>query len=406
MMSKGSWYELARMDTGKKNAFLGKLSKRLVESSDYILKENLKDLKSGKEKGLSNALLDRLKLDEDRIRGMAKGLNDIVALPDPVGKIDGMKRMPNGLLVGKMRTPIGSILIIYEARPNVTVDAFALCFKSGNSTILKGGSEAINSNRSLIKVIRDTLEECDIDPDVVQFIDTADRSVLNDLLRMDRYIDLVIPRGGEGLIRFVAENSTMPVIKHYKGVCHVYVDANSDLENALEIAINAKVQRPGVCNAMETLLVNRSIADRFLKMLKEGMDKHDVRLKGCEKTVKVLSGIERAVEDDWYTEYLDLILSVKVVEDIGEAIAHINKYGSHHSDAIVTNDYNNAMRFIQEVDSAAVYANASTRFTDGGEFGLGAEIGISTDKIHARGPMGLEELTSIKWIVFGSGQTR
>jgi len=404
--SKEAWYGLARMNTNEKDNFLEMLAQRLVENANYILSENEKDLTNGKEKGLSTALLDRLKLDEDRVKGIAKGVRDIVSLPDPVGKVDGMEKLPNGLLVGKMRTPIGSILIIYEARPNVTVDAFALCFKSGNATILKGGSEAINSNRALIKIIKDTLKECSIDPDVVEFVDSTDRGIVNELLQLDQYIDLVIPRGGEGLIKFVSKNAMMPVIKHYKGVCHVYVDEGADLGNALEIAVNAKVQRPGVCNAMETLLVNANEADEFLGMLKPRMDKEGVELRGCERTVNALPGIAKATEDDWYTEYLDLILSVKVVDDVDEAIYHINRYGSHHSDAIVTKDYGRSMRFLQEVDSAAVYANASTRFTDGGEFGLGAEIGISTDKIHARGPMGLEELTSVKWIVFGSGQIR
>jgi len=404
--SKESWYQLARLDTEKKNEFLDLLGKRLMERKDFILTENKKDLEDGRSNGLSSALLDRLKLDDDRIAGISKGLSDIVSLPDPVGKVDGMEKLPNGLLVGKMRTPIGSILIIYEARPNVTVDAFALCFKSGNATILKGGSEALNSNRALINVIKDTLEECNLNSNFVQFVDTSDRSVVNDLLKMDKYIDLVIPRGGEGLIKFVAGNSTMPVIKHYKGVCHLYVDNNSDLQNALDIAVNAKVQRPGVCNAIETILINAEVAGTFLPMLKEAMDENGVKLIGCDRTRKLIDGIDAATEDDWYTEYLDLILSVRVVDDIDSAIAHINKYGSHHSDSIVTNEYKKAMRFLQEVDSAAVYANASTRFTDGGEFGLGAEIGISTDKIHARGPMGLEELTSVKWIVFGNGQIR
>lgn len=255
-------------------------------------------------------------------------------------------------------------------------------------------------------MIKDTLEECNLNSNFVQFVDTSDRSVVNDLLKMDKYIDLVIPRGGEGLIKFVAGNSTMPVIKHYKGVCHLYVDNNSDLQNALDIAVNAKVQRPGVCNAIETILINAEVVGTFLPMLKEAMDENGVKLIGCDRTRKLIDGIDAATEDDWYTEYLDLILSVRVVDDIDSAIAHINKYGSHHSDSIVTNEYKKAMRFLQEVDSAAVYANASTRFTDGGEFGLGAEIGISTDKIHARGPMGLEELTSVKWIVFGNGQIR
>lgn len=404
--SKSAWYALSTLDTATKNEVLLTLGSRLVEKKDYILKENEKDVAAGKEKGLSDALVDRLSLTETRIEGMADGVRSIATLPDPVGAVEEMKRLPNKLLVGKMKVPIGSILIIYEARPNVTVDAFALCFKSGNATILKGGSEAIHSNRALITIIREALEDAGVDADVVQFVDSAERSVVNELLTMDEHIDLIIPRGGEGLITFVAKNATIPVIKHYKGVCHVYVDDKADLDDALAIAVNAKTQRPGVCNAIETLLVHEAVAETFLPPLRKKLDEHHVTLRGCDKTVNVLFGIEPATEDDWYTEYLDLILSIRVVDDINEAIAHINTYGSHHSDAIVTNDHVRAMRFLNEVDSAAVYVNASTRFTDGAEFGLGAEIGISTDKIHARGPMGLEELTSTKWIIFGEGQIR
>lgn len=404
--SKKAWYMLSTLDTATKNEVLHALGSRLVERKDYILKENEKDVSEGKNSGLSDALIDRLSLSEARIEGMADGVRSVAALPDPVGAVEGMKRLPNKLLVGKMKVPIGAILIIYEARPNVTVDAFALCFKSGNATILKGGSEAIHSNRALIAVIREALEEVGVDRNVVQFVDTTDRTVVNELLTLDEHIDLIIPRGGEGLITFVAKNATIPVIKHYKGVCHVYVDDKADLDDALAIAVNAKTQRPGVCNAIETLLVHEGVAETFLPSLRDKMDEHNVSMRGCDKTVKVLLGIEPATEDDWYTEYLDLILSIRVVADIDEAIEHINTYGSHHSDAIVTNDHVRAMRFLQEVDSAAVYVNASTRFTDGAEFGLGAEIGISTDKIHARGPMGLEELTSTKWIVFGEGQIR
>ena len=404
--SKTAWYGLAKLDTAKKNAYLSALHDNLIKETSYIMAENKKDLDEGRKRGLSDALIDRLALTEQRIAGMAQGVLDIVALPDPVGTVETMKKLPNGLLVGKMHVPIGSILIIYEARPNVTVDAFALCFKSGNATVLKGGSEALNSNRALITIIKDTLRQVGIDENVVQFVDTADRSIVTELLKTSEYLDLVIPRGGENLITFVAKTATMPVIKHYKGVCHVYVDNDADLESALAIAVNAKVQRPGVCNAMETLLVHKDVAKEFLPRAKDALCSCGVTLKGCNRTLAVLLGIEPALEDDWYTEYLDLILSIKVVDGIDDAIAHINTYGSHHSDAIVTADYAKGMRFLQEVDSSAVYVNASTRFTDGAEFGLGAEIGISTDKIHARGPMGLEELTSAKWIVFGNGQIR
>ncbi len=404
--SKTAWYGLAKLDTAKKNAYLSALHDNLIKETSYIMAENKKDLDEGRKRGLSDALIDRLALTEQRIAGMAQGVLDIVALPDPVGTVETMKKLPNGLLVGKMHVPIGSILIIYEARPNVTVDAFALCFKSGNATVLKGGSEALNSNRALITIIKDTLRQVGIDENVVQFVDTADRSIVTELLKTSEYLDLVIPRGGENLITFVAKTATMPVIKHYKGVCHVYVDNDADLESALAIAVNAKVQRPGVCNAMETLLVHKDVAKEFLPRAKDALCSCGVTLKGCNRTLAVLLGIEPALEDDWYTEYLDLILSIKVVDGIDDAIAHINTYGSHHSDAIVTADYAKGMRFLQEVDSSAVYVNASTRFTDGAEFGLGAEIGISTDKIHARGPMGLMELTSAKWIVFGNGQIR
>ncbi|MHC1598150.1 MAG: glutamate-5-semialdehyde dehydrogenase [Candidatus Methanofastidiosia archaeon] len=404
--SKEAWYELAKLNTTAKDSFLEKLHDNILKNTSDILKNNEKDLEEGRKKGLSSALLDRLKLTEERIRSMANGINDIVALPDPVGNIKEMKKLPNGLLVGKMYTPIGSILIIYESRPNVTVDAFALCFKSGNATILKGGSEALNSNKALISIIKDSLKESDINPDVVQFVDTSDRSIVTNLLKQNEYIDLVMPRGGEGLIDFVVKNSTIPVIKHYKGVCHVYVDDKADLDAALKIAINSKVQRPGVCNAMETLLVNKHIAAQFLPVVGRELENHGVKILGCENVISIMPELVQATEDDWYKEYLDLILSVRIVEDISEAIAHINKYGSNHSDAIVTEDYTKAMKFLKEVDSAAVYVNASTRFTDGAEFGLGAEIGISTDKIHARGPMGLEELTCSKWIIFGEGHIR
>ena len=404
--SKEAWYSLAALSTEQKNACLSRLHDALLEQEAYLLAENEKDLAAGRKKGLSAALLDRLALTPQRIAAMAQGVLDIIALPDPVGRVQELKRMPNGLLVGRMQVPIGSILIIYEARPNVTVDAFALCFKSGNATVLKGGSEAVHSNMALVSVIAGALDAAGIDRRVVQYVESSDRAVTNELLTLNEYLDLVIPRGGEGLIRAVSATATMPVIKHYKGVCHVYVDSGADLETAKAIAVNAKVQRPGVCNAMETLLVHADVAREFLPAVRDALCACNVSLRGCDKTLSVLMGIEPATEDDWYTEYLDLILSIRVVSGIDEAIDHINRYGSHHSDAIVTKDYARGMRFLREVDSSAVYINASTRFTDGAEFGLGAEIGISTDKIHARGPMGLEELTCAKWIVFGDGQIR
>ncbi|MHC1604346.1 MAG: glutamate-5-semialdehyde dehydrogenase [Candidatus Methanofastidiosia archaeon] len=404
--SRKASFEVAKLQTSKKDRFLISLHDKIIENTGFIIKENDKDIKNGRDKGLSAAMIDRLKLTEERIKAMAEAVKNISILPDPVGSIKTMKKLPNGLLVGRMKVPIGSILIIYESRPNVTVDAFSLCFKSGNATILKGGSEAINSNRALISIVRKTLVDNKMDPNMIQFIDTTERSVINRLLKMDQFIDLVIPRGGEGLIKFVSENSSIPVIKHYKGVCHTYVDDKANLEDALKICINAKAQRPGVCNAMETLLVNSRIAGEFLPLLKEKMENEGVTLRGCKKTLNILSDASPAAEDDWYTEYLDLILSIKIVENLDEAIKHINHYGSHHSDAIITDNYKRSLRFLREVDSAAVYVNASTRFTDGGEFGLGAEIGISTDKIHARGPMGLEELTTAKWIILGEGHIR
>jgi len=337
---------------------------------------------------------------------MVKGINEVIDLPDPVGEVIKMWRRPNGLLVGKMRVPIGVIGIIYEARPNVTSDAAVLCLKSGNAVILRGGSEAYHSNRIIVKYLREGLVEAGLPAESIQFLPFLEREAVKILLRLNDYIDLIIPRGGEGLIKTVTEESTIPVIKHYKGICHVYVDEYADLNMAISISYNAKVQRPGVCNAMETLLVHEKIASDFLPPMAEKFRKGGVELKGCEKTREIIPDIEKATEEDWTTEYLALILSIRIVKDIEEAIRHINFYGSHHSDAIVTRDYSKAKKFLEEVDSAAVYVNASTRFTDGGEFGMGAEIGISTDKLHARGPMGLEELTSYKFIIFGDGQVR
>ncbi|MCD6521549.1 glutamate-5-semialdehyde dehydrogenase [Candidatus Calescamantes bacterium] len=403
---KEASYTLQKVGEKEKNSALEFMKEELEKNTERILEENAKDVEKAKEKGLSTALIDRLKLNEKRIKSMIKGIEDVIKLPDPVGEIVKMWRRPNGLLIGKMRVPIGVIGIIYEARPNVTSDAAVLCLKSGNCVILRGGSEAFNSNFAIVDCLKKGLEKAGLPPSCIQFVPFTEREAVSVMLRLNEYIDLIIPRGGEGLIRKVTEEATIPVIKHYKGVCHVYVDEFADLDMALKIALNAKIQRPGVCNAMETLLVHEKVAENFLPRLKEEMEKAGVELRGCERTKKILPEIKPATEEDWYTEYLDLILSIKVVKDLEEAIHHINFYGSHHSDAIVTRDYRNGWRFLNEVDSAAVYVNASTRFTDGGEFGMGAEIGISTDKLHARGPMALEELTTTKFIILGDGQIR
>ena len=352
-------------------------------------------------------MLDRLLLNDRRIDGMVKVLKDVALLPDPVGEITKMWKRPNGLLVGRMRVPLGVVGIIYESRPNVTVEAVSLCVKSSNAVVLKGGSEAINSNRVLVELLRESAVREGFPEEAIQFVDTTDRSAVKEMLNLDNCIDVIIPRGGEGLIRFVTENAKMPVIKHYKGVCHVFVDEFADLDKAWNICFNAKVQRPGVCNAMETMLVHSAVADAFMPKMIEMFKSAGVELRGCERTVKFDPDyIKPATEEDWYEEYLDLVLSVRVVDSLDQAIDHINTYGSHHSDAIVTENYTNGMRFITMVDSAAVYINASTRFTDGNEFGLGAEMGISTDKVHVRGPMGLEDLTITKYIILGSGQVR
>lgn len=397
---------LTNASTDLKNRVLDVLAKKLLEYSDRIISENAKDLKDGEAKGLSKAMLDRLMLNEARIKSMVNSVRDVVTLPDPVGEIVKMWRRPNGLVIGKMRVPLGVVLIIYESRPNVTVDAASLCIKSGNAVILRGGSEAINSNRVLVDIIRESLVEVGLPQDVVTFVEKPDREVVLELLKLDELIDVVVPRGGESLIRFVAENSRVPVVYHYKGVCHTYVDEFADLKMAEEICFNAKVQRPGVCNAMETMLVHSKVAETFLPSMCERFKEAGVEIRGCERTLKIVPWAKPATEDDWYAEYLDLILAVKIVDSLDEAIEHINYYGSHHSDAIVTMNYDNAMKFLKEVDSAAVYVNASTRFTDGYEFGLGAEMGISTQKLHVRGPMGLEDLTCTKYIILGCGQVR
>ncbi len=397
---------LANVSTSVKNSVLLEMSEALVKGSDYIIGENARDLEYAKDKGLSDAMINRLILNEKAIKGMAEGLAEIAALPDPVGEITGMRRRPNGLLVGKKRIPLGVIGIIYESRPNVTADAAALCLKSGNAVILRGGSEAIHSNLAIARILKGVLKETDIPETAIQIIETTDREAVSEMLKLEDYIDLIIPRGGEGLIRAVVNMSRIPVLKHYKGVCHIFVDESADIEMAATISLNAKAQRPGVCNAMETLLVHRNIAESFLPVMAERFRKAGVRLKGCDRTRAILRDVEAATEADWYEEYLDLILSVRVVDSIEEAMAHIEKYGSLHTEAIITSDYNNSQRFLNEVNSSTVLVNASTRFSDGFELGLGAEMGISTTKLHAFGPMGLEELTTTKFIIYGNGQIR
>ena len=398
--------DVASLSTISKNNVLLRMGEALQEQKEYIQAENEKDLAAGREKGLSAAMLDRLALTDEVIESMIVGLREVVALPDPVGEIDEMSKRPNGIMVGRMRIPLGVIGMIYESRPNVTVDAAALCLKAGNAILLRGGSEAIHSNLALAKVLQDALASEKITPAAIQVVPTTDREAVNVLLSQEEYIDLIIPRGGEGLIRFVAENSRIPVLKHYKGVCHVFVDGVADLDMAVNIVINGKCQRPGVCNALETLLVHQDVAAVFLPLVASKLVAAGVELRGCPRTKEILPDIKDAVEEDWPAEFLDLILAVKVVDDLDGAMDHIIKYGSLHTEVIVTKNYANAQRFIKEVDASAVMVNTSTRFNDGGQLGLGAEIGISTTKLHAYGPMGLKELTTKKFIVYGDGQVR
>jgi glutamate-5-semialdehyde dehydrogenase len=398
--------QLGKADSSTKNAALAGMAKGLRERSDWLRAENRKDMDAGKAKGLSAAMLDRLLLTDARIRQMADGIEEVIALPDPVGEVLRMGRRPNGLWVGRMRIPLGVIGIIYESRPNVTADATALCVKSGNAVILRGGSEAIRSNAAIARTLREALSGNGLPVDAVSIIEQTDRKAIDCLLAAEDFIDLIIPRGGEGLIRSVAEKSRIPVIKHYKGVCHIYVDENADLRQAIPVCINAKVQRPGVCNAMETLLVHEKAAPEFLPAVAAELVKSGVELRGCPKTVRLVPQSRPASKEDWGTEFLDLILAVKVVSSMEEAMEHIRRYGSLHTEAILTKDHARAMRFVREVDSSLVLVNASTRFNDGFQLGLGAEIGISTTKIHAFGPMGLEELTTTKFIAFGDGQVR
>lgn len=398
--------KLATLSTTVKNQALVSMADALEREWETILSANVIDIENGKEKGLSESLLDRLLLTQSRIQSMADGLRQIAELPDPIGEVLSTNYRPNGLEITKVRVPLGVIGIIYEARPNVTVDAAGLCLKTGNAVILRGGSEAIHSNTAIIRVIAKGAYDTGIPIGAFQLIETTDRQAVNDMLKLNQYLDVIIPRGGAGLIKTVVENSTVPVIETGTGICHTFVDESADLTMAQAIAYNAKVSRPGVCNSMETLLVHKAVADRFLPSMLSAYQQAGVELRGCPLTEKYHSAVKPASRQDWATEYSDFILSIKVVADLDEALEHIAEYSTRHSEAIVTQDSNNAKRFQHEVDAAAVYVNASTRFTDGFEFGFGAEIGISTQKLHARGPMGLAELTSIKYTISGNGQIR
>ena len=404
--AKAASRQLRRVGRAQKDSTLELLAGKLIDMQADIIKENEKDLAQARKAGLSAAMIDRLTMDYNVIRGMADGLREVAALPDPVGEVSGMWKRPNGLLVGRVRIPLGVIGFIYESRPNVTVDAAALCLKSGNTVILKGGSEAIHSNLILSDLLEQALVETGLPPKAIQVIPTTDREAVKILIGLDDYIDTIIPRGGEGLIRFVTGHSRVPVLKHYKGVCHVYVDEYADLQMAREICFNAKVQRPGVCNAMETMLIHKGIASDFLPDMVKRFRDANVEIRGCPRTLELSQGIKPAVETDWPAEFLDLILAVKIVSNMDEALDHIEQYGSNHTEAIITNDYNRSQRFLAEVDASVVLINASTRFNDGNQLGLGAEIGINTSKLHAFGPMGLEELTTTKFIVYGQGQVR
>jgi glutamate-5-semialdehyde dehydrogenase len=404
--AKAASAAIGRADTAAKNAALAAMAKGLRGQAGRLKEENGKDMAAGRAKGLSAAMLDRLELTDARIGQMAAGIEEVAALPDPVGEVERMARRPNGLWVGRMRIPLGVIGIIYESRPNVTADAAALCVKSGNAVVLRGGSEAIHSNAAIVAVLREALSFAGLPADAVSFVDRTDRAAIDEMLKAEESIDLIIPRGGEGLIRSVAEKSRIPVIKHYKGVCHIYVDENADLAQAIPVCLNAKVQRPGVCNAMETLLVHETAAPAFLPAAAAELAKLGVEIRGCPRTCALVPFAKPAREEDWGTEFLDLILAVRVVPSMEAAMEHIRRHGSLHTEAILTRDHGRAMRFLREVDSSLVLVNASTRFNDGFQLGLGAEIGISTTKIHAFGPMGLAELTTTKFIAFGDGQTR
>ena len=397
---------LNNLGSTPKNEGLKAVAQALMDGKDKILEANQKDVQAALAKGMNPGLVDRLSLNDARIQAMAEGLLQVASLDDPVGEVISMKPRPNGLLIGQKRVPLGVIGMIYEARPNVTADAFGLCFKSGNAVILKGGSDALESNKAIVVQIREGLRSARLPEDAVQLIESTDREVTRQFMRLNEYLDVLIPRGSAGLIRSVVENSTVPVIETGTGNCHIFVDESADLDMALNIIFNAKTQRIGVCNACESLVVHRAVAEEFLPLLKARLDEKQVEIRADKEACALVDGFVPAAEEDWGREYLDYILSLKLVDSIDEAIAHINRYNTKHSEAIITSDYANAQRFLNEIDAAAVYVNASTRFTDGFEFGFGAEIGISTQKLHARGPMGLKELTTTKYIIYGNGQVR
>jgi glutamate-5-semialdehyde dehydrogenase len=397
---------LSNISTDIKNRALLNIARKLEDSRDKIISVNNKDVDAGRERKLTKALLNRLELNDKRINSMAGGLREVVQLEDPVGEVLGVKKRPNGLEIGKIRVPLGVIGIIYEARPNVTVDVAGLCLKAGNAVLLRGGSEAFKSNQILTELIQEAVVEEGLPRESVQLVQTTDRAAVEVMFKMNDYLDVLIPRGGSGLIQRVVKESSVPVIETGVGNCHVYVDSSADIDMALRIVYNAKTDYPAVCNAAETLLIHKDIAGKFLPLIYKKFSENNVELRGCAKSRKIIPEIKEATENDWYEEYLDLIMAVKIVDGIDDAISHIYKYSSKHSESIITTNYNDANKFLKEVDSAAVYVNASTRFTDGGEFGMGAEIGISTQKLHARGPMGLKELTSTKFIIRGNGQIR
>jgi len=397
---------MARAETAPKDAALLAMAAEIERNMDTLVAANKKDIDAAKSQGLDAAMLDRLELNPARIRSMAEGLRQIATLADPVGAITDLNYRPSGIQVGRMRVPLGVIGIIYESRPNVTADAAGLCLKSGNAAILRGGSEAIHSNKAIAACIQSGLKQADLPEDAVQVVETTDRAAVGELITMKEYVDVIVPRGGKSLIERISGEATIPVIKHLHGVCHVYIDDKADMDKAVKVSFNAKTQRYGTCNTMETLLVARGIAERVLPVLGKMYQEKGVELRGCAATQKILPGIKAATEEDWYTEYLAPILSIRVLENVEQAIDHIAKYGSAHTDSIVTEDITRARRFLREVDSSSVMVNASTRFADGFEYGLGAEIGISTDKLHARGPVGLEGLTSVKFIVLGDGHIR
>lgn len=397
---------LGKLTTNEKNTMLNKIADALIENSKKIITANVIDMENGKKNNMPKGILDRLFLDESRILGMADGLRQVAQINDPIGEVTDMSKRPNGIIIGKRRVPMGVVGIIYEARPNVTSDAFALCFKSSNVTILKGGSDCIHSNIAIVDIIRKELTANGYNSDFVQLIESTDREVTKQFMKMNKYVDILIPRGSVSLIKATLENSTIPVIETGTGNCHIYVDESADINMAINILINAKTQRVGVCNACESLVVHKDIAKEFLPQAVKALKEKNVEIRGDEQCLEICPDINKATEEDYYKEYLDYIISVKIVENIDQAIAHINEHNTKHSEAIITKNYDNAQKFLDEIDAACVYVNASTRFTDGCEFGFGAEIGISTQKMHARGPMGLKELTTSKYIIYGSGQIR